>query len=86
MIGLDAEPPDLQPSGLEITPHTVVKISRHMDRESSEVNNAPNIVFINTTIPVPRVRHVICDGLVNHIAMDKVEGCTLAHVWPNYSL
>ena len=56
-----------------------------MDEESSEVN-ALNVLFANTTIPVPRVRRVFHDEFAHHIAMDKVEGCTLAHVWPHYSL
>ena len=70
---------------LQITPHTVIKTTRYMDEESSEVN-ALNVLFANTTIPVPRVRRVFHDEFAHHIAMDKVEGCTLAHVWPHYSL
>ncbi|TFK65999.1 kinase-like protein [Pluteus cervinus] len=59
-----------------------------MDEDPADASeaNALNLVFTETTIPVPRVRRVI-ERQWNHlIVMDYIPGSTLAEVWSTYSI
>ncbi|KAK7453931.1 hypothetical protein VKT23_011443 [Stygiomarasmius scandens] len=45
----------------KLTPHTVAKASQDLDEDASDASeaNALNLVFAETTIPVPRVHRVV---------------------------
>ncbi|KAG5353321.1 hypothetical protein C0989_008306 [Termitomyces sp. Mn162] len=71
------------------TPNTVVK--RCLDVDTKGLNadaieaNVLNLLFAETTIPVPRVRRVLVAGGVFWVFMDYIPGQTLAQAWPTLS-
>ena len=48
--------------------------------------NALNILYAQTTVPVPRVHRVIPLGPTHVIALEYIEGDLLSNVWSTYSL
>ncbi|KAI0328429.1 hypothetical protein GY45DRAFT_1372358 [Cubamyces sp. BRFM 1775] len=74
--------PDASP--VRLTPGTVAKPSQDMDDDAPDAPeaNALNLVFAETTIPVPRVRRVVKGQWDFLIVMDHIAGPTLAQVWP----
>ncbi|KAG5717993.1 hypothetical protein E4T56_gene1713 [Termitomyces sp. T112] len=71
------------------TPHTVVKRCQDLDLDGCNADateaNVLNLLFAETTIPVPRVRRVIALGGYFWIFMDYIPGQTLAQAWPTFS-
>ncbi|KAH0582036.1 hypothetical protein H2248_011694 [Termitomyces sp. 'cryptogamus'] len=95
LLDVLCDAPRLFPSGYrcpdirKTTPNTVVK--RCIDVEIDGPNadaieaNVLNLLFAETTIPVPRVRRVLFDGGYFWIFMDYIPGQTLAQAWPTLS-
>ncbi|RDX45488.1 hypothetical protein OH76DRAFT_1457641 [Lentinus brumalis] len=69
---------------VRLTPGTVAKPSQDMDEDATDPSEANplDLVFSQTTIPVPRVRRVINCEWCFLIVMDYIDGPTLAQVWP----
>ncbi|KAG5334228.1 hypothetical protein C0989_003871 [Termitomyces sp. Mn162] len=84
---LNPHGPIFSDSILKLTPNTVAK--RSQDRDDDIVDaaeaNALDLVFAETTIPVPRVRRVVVENLTPWIIMDYISGPTLARIWPTLS-
>jgi len=55
------------------------------DAADASEANALDLLFAETTIPVPRVRRVVKDQWDFLIVMDYIPGPTLSHVWPTLS-
>ena len=72
----------------KLAPKTVAKPSQDIDEDCLDASeaNALNLVFAETTIPVPRVRHVVKRQWDYLIVMDYVNGRTLTEVWPTFSI
>jgi len=72
---------------VKLTPNTVAKASQDLDEDAADASeaNALDLLFAETTIPVPRVRHVVKRQWDFLIVMDYIPGPTLAHVWPTLS-
>ncbi|OJT13859.1 hypothetical protein TRAPUB_9579 [Trametes pubescens] len=68
---------------LRLTDGTVDKIV--FDGPEPSEATTLDMVFRNTTIPVPRVRRVIGTGEDVSIIMDYIKGRQLGHVWPTMS-
>jgi len=66
----------------------VAKASQDLDEDTSDASeaNALNLVFAETTIPVPRVHRVVKRQWDYLIVMDYIKGPTLAQVWSNFSI
>ncbi|KAF8156666.1 kinase-like domain-containing protein [Crassisporium funariophilum] len=71
----------------KLTPGTVAKNSQDRDEDAADASeaNALDLLFAETTIPVPRVRRVVKRQWDHWIVMDYIPGPTLAHVWGTYS-
>ena len=67
-----------------LTDGTVAKEAQDIDEDVEPPSEALalDIVFRETTIPVPRVRRVIRSGYNTYIIMDHVPGKQLWKVWP----
>ena len=72
---------------VRITERTVVKSAQDFEEDVEEPSEALalNMVFLNTTIPVPRVRRVVKGQYTNIIVMDYIPGRQLSEVWPSLS-
>ncbi|KAH9972523.1 kinase-like domain-containing protein [Russula compacta] len=72
---------------VKLTPGTVAKPSQDFEEDAPDASeaNALDLVFAETTIPVPRVRRVVKRQWDFLIVMDYIPGTTLAHVWPTLS-
>jgi len=72
---------------VRITERTVVKSAQDFEEDVEESSEALalNMVFLNTTIPVPRVRRVVKGQYFNIIVMDYIPGRQLSEVWPSLS-
>ena len=72
----------------KLTPSTVAKASQDMDEDAADASeaNALDLLFSETTIPIPRVRRVVKRQWDSLIIMDYIPGSTLAHVWPTFSM
>ena len=59
---------------IRITEQTVVKLAQDFEEEVEEASEALalDMVFLNTTIPVPRVRRVVKGQYGNIIVMDYI--------------
>jgi len=81
--------PKLHPDSniVKLTPSTVSKASQDSDEDAADASeaNTLDLVFAETTIPVPRVRRVVKRQWDFLIVMDHIPGPTLAHVWPTLS-
>ena len=81
--------PKLHPDAgvVKLTPGTVAKASQDLDEDAVDASeaNALDLLFAETTIPVPRVRRVVKCQWDFLIVMDYIPGPTLAHVWPTLS-
>jgi len=71
----------------QLTPTTVAKVSQDLDEDAADASeaNALDLLFSETTIPVPRVRRVVKRQWGFLIVMDYIPGPTLAHIWPTLS-
>jgi len=71
----------------KLTPNTVAKASQDLDEDAADASeaNALDLLFSETTIPVPRVRRVVKRQRDFLIVMDYIPGPTLAHIWPTLS-
>ncbi|KAG6859605.1 hypothetical protein C0995_006710 [Termitomyces sp. Mi166 len=71
----------------QLTPTTVAKECQDMGFDSADAAeaNALNLVYAETTIPVPRVRRLIPVDDSFLIVMDYIPGQTLAKAWPTLS-
>jgi hypothetical protein len=67
---------------LELCSDTVVK-ARYFQGETEA--RALNFVRSNTSIPVPKVRRYMKDGIQEIILMEKIEGTRLDILWPSFS-
>ena len=69
---------------VKLTARTVAKPSQDLDEDAADASeaNALDLLFAQTTIPVPRVRRVVKRQWDFLIVMDYIPGPTLAHVWP----
>ena len=69
---------------VKLTSNTVAKPSQDMDEDAPDPSEATalDLVFSQTTIPIPRVRRVVRRKWDFLIIMDHIPGPTLAHVWP----
>ena len=72
---------------VRITERTIVKSAQDFEEDVEEPSEALalNMVFLNTTIPVPRVRRVVKGQYANIIVMDYIPGRQLSEVWPSLS-
>ncbi|KAF8165475.1 kinase-like domain-containing protein [Crassisporium funariophilum] len=72
---------------VKLTPGTVAKGSQAMVKDAADASeaNALDLLFAETTIPVPRVRRVVKRQWDFWIVMDYIPGPTLAHVWGTLS-
>ena len=72
---------------VRITERTVVKSAQDFEDDVEEPSEslALNMVFLYTTIPVPRVRRVVKGQYSNIIVMDYIPGRQLSEVWPSLS-
>jgi aminoglycoside phosphotransferase len=72
---------------VKLTPSTVAKASQDLDEDAADASeaNALDLLFAETTIPVPRVRRVVKRQWDFLIVMDYIPGPTLSHVWPTLS-
>ena len=72
---------------VRITERTVVKSAQDFEEDVEDPSEALalNMVFLNTTIPVPRVRRVVKGQYSNIIVMDYIPGRQLSEVWPSLS-
>ena len=72
---------------VKVTSSTVAKASQDLDEDAADASeaNALDLLFAETTIPVPRVRRVVKCQWDFLIFMDYIPGQTLAHVWPTFS-
>jgi len=79
--------PDPNYDVFKLTPGTVAKTSQDSDKDAADASeaNALDLLFAQTTIPVPRVRRVVRGQGDFLIVMDYIPGPTLAHVWPTLS-
>jgi hypothetical protein len=70
-----------------VKPSTVAKASQDLDEDAADASeaNALNLLFAETTIPVPCVRRVVKRQWDFLIVMDYIPGPTPAHVWPTLS-
>ncbi len=82
-----AKAPVTSAGATQLTPHIFSKRSQLFDHvdDSSEAN-ALNLVFTETTIPVPRVRRIIQRDWGFLIVMDYIPGRNLAEVWSSFSI
>ena len=73
---------------IKLTPGTVAKSSQDVDEDVADASeaNTLDLLFAETTIPVPRVRRVIKCKWDFLIVMDYIPGQTLAQVWPTLSI
>ncbi|KAI8968763.1 kinase-like domain-containing protein [Trametes punicea] len=89
IIGLEKSASSLQPGCgvIKLTSTTVGKYSQDIEEDAADASeaNALNLIFAETTIPVPRVRRVVKLQWDFLIVMDYIEGPTLAEVWPTLS-
>jgi Phosphotransferase enzyme family len=78
---------DPDAGAIKLTPGTVAKGSQDLDEDAADSSeaNTLNLVFAETTIPVPRVRRVLKRQWDFLIVMDYIPGRTLASVWPTLS-
>ncbi|KAG6860148.1 hypothetical protein C0995_015226 [Termitomyces sp. Mi166 len=70
---------------VKLTPNTMTKgwcLDVGFDDIDATEANVLNLLFAETTIPVPRVRHVVNCWIV----MDYILGQTLAQAWPSLSI
>jgi aminoglycoside phosphotransferase len=69
---------------VKLTSGTVAKPSQDLDEDASDASeaNTLDLLFSETTIPVPRIRRVVKRQWNFLIVMDYIPGSTLAHVWP----
>ena len=74
-------------SVFRITEGTVVKSAQGIEKDIEEASEALalDLVFSQTTIPVPRVRRVVQWKNSLMIAMDYIPGRQLSQVWPSLS-
>jgi hypothetical protein len=90
ILGLSKNASRLEPyvGVFKLTPGTVIKASEDMDEDAADASeaNALDLLFAETTIPVPRVRRVVKRRWDFLIVMDYIPGPTLAHVWPTLSM
>ncbi|KAJ3575736.1 hypothetical protein NP233_g909 [Leucocoprinus birnbaumii] len=90
ILELKKDAPKLCPEAavFRLTSGTVAKASQDMDEgtEDSSQANALNLIFAETTIPVPRVRRVVKRQWDFLIVMDYIPGSTLAQVWSTFSM
>ena len=72
---------------LHITERTVVKSAQDFEEDVKEPSEALalKMVFLNTTIPVPRARRVVKGEYTNIIIMYYIPGRQLSEVWPSLS-
>jgi Phosphotransferase enzyme family len=72
---------------VKLTPGTVAKASQDLDEDIADASeaNTLDLLFAETTIPVPHVRRVVKRQWDFLIVMDYIPGPTLAHVWPTLS-
>ncbi|THH18700.1 hypothetical protein EW146_g2325 [Bondarzewia mesenterica] len=70
-----------------ITPNTVMKPAQDFEEDPTEASEALalQLVFTETTIPVPRVRRVVKDQSYQYIVMDFIPGRQLSEIWPSLS-
>jgi hypothetical protein len=68
--------------------HRDEKGSQDLDEDTADTSeaNALDLLFAETTIPVPRVRRVVKCQWDFWIVMDYIPGPTLAHIWPALSM
>ena len=66
---------------------TTTKASQDSDEDAADASeaNALDLLFAETTIPVPRVCRIVKRQWDFLIVMDYIPGPTLAHVWPTLS-
>ena len=87
---LELDGPKLDPDAgvIKLTPSTVAKASQDSDEDAADASeaNALDLLFMETTIPVPRVRRVVKHEWGSLIVMDCIPGSTLAHVWPTFDV
>ncbi|KAJ3563801.1 hypothetical protein NP233_g8702 [Leucocoprinus birnbaumii] len=90
ILVLSENAPDLHPDAavFRLTPGTVAKASQDMggDIQDASEANTLNLLFTETTIPVPRVRRVVKREWDFLIVIDYIPGSTLAQVWPTFSI
>ncbi|KAJ3575355.1 hypothetical protein NP233_g1162 [Leucocoprinus birnbaumii] len=89
ILELAEKAPKVHPDAavLRLTSNTVAKPSQDLDddvEDASEANTL-NLLFAETTIPVPRVRRVIKRQWDFLVVMDYIPGSTLAQAWPTLS-
>ncbi|EDR10784.1 uncharacterized protein LACBIDRAFT_293285 [Laccaria bicolor S238N-H82] len=72
---------------VKLTPGTVAKASQDLDEDAADASeaNVLDLLFAETTIPVPRIRRVVKRQWDFLMIMDYIPGPTLAHVWPTLS-
>ena len=72
---------------MRITERAIVKSAQDFEEDVEDPSEALalNVVFFNTTIPVPRVRRVVKSQYANIIVMDYIPGRQLSEVWPSLS-
>ena len=72
---------------VHITERTIAKSAQDFEEDVEDASEALalNVVFFNTTIPVPRVRRVVKGQYANIIVMDYIPGRQLSEVWPSLS-
>jgi len=89
ILELGKNAPRLHPEAnvFKLTPNTVTKISQDLDEDAADAieANTLNLLFSETTLPVPRVRRVVKGQWSFLIVMDYIPGLTLAHIWPTLS-
>ncbi|KZT01918.1 uncharacterized protein LAESUDRAFT_795181 [Laetiporus sulphureus 93-53] len=90
ILELRQKAPDLPASNgiFWITPHTKGKASQDFEEDAADASeaNTLNLVFVKTSIPVPRIRRVVKRKWDHLIVMDYVRGPTLAEIWPKSSI
>ena len=86
LLDLSQNAPKVHPDAgvVKLTSGTVAKASQDMDEDAPDPSEATalDLVFSQTTIPIPRVRRVVRRKWDFLIIMDHIPGPTLAHVWP----
>ena len=88
ILGLKKTRLDPDAGVFKLTPNTVAKSSQDLDEDAADASeaNTLDLLFSETTIPVPRVRRVVKRRWSFWIVMDYIPGPTLAHVWPTLSM
>ncbi|TFK94596.1 hypothetical protein K466DRAFT_476140 [Polyporus arcularius HHB13444] len=86
LLELSENAPRVHPEAgvVRLTSGTVAKPSQDLDEDAPDPSeaNTLDLVFSETTIPVPRVRRVVRCEWDFLIVMDYIDGPTLAQVWP----